>query len=68
MMKTSDFFYELPQELIAQEPAEVRDHSRLLVMNRGTGRLEDRIFTELKDYLKPGDCLILNDSRVLPAR
>jgi S-adenosylmethionine:tRNA ribosyltransferase-isomerase len=67
-MKTSDFFYELPQELIAQEPAEVRDHSRLLVMNRGTGRLEDRIFTELKDYLKPGDCLILNDSRVLPAR
>jgi S-adenosylmethionine:tRNA ribosyltransferase-isomerase len=68
VMKTSDFFYELPQELIAQEPAEVRDHSRLLVMNRGTGRLEDRIFTELKDYLKPGDCLILNDSRVLPAR
>jgi S-adenosylmethionine:tRNA ribosyltransferase-isomerase len=67
-MKTSDFYYDLPQELIAQEPVEPRDRSRLLVMNRGTGELTDRIFQNLTDHLRPGDCLILNDSRVLPAR
>lgn len=67
-MKTSDFFYELPQELIAQEPMEQRDQSRLLVMNRNTGELKDRNFLNIIDYLNPGDCLILNDSRVLPAR
>ena len=67
-MKTHDFFYDLPQELIAQEPIEPRDHSRLLSVNRVTGEWEDTVFTELPRFLRPGDCLILNDSRVLPAR
>ena len=67
-MKKSDYFYNLPPELIAQEPAEPRDHSRLLVMGRETGVLADRHFYDLPDFLNPGDCLILNDSRVLPAR
>lgn len=67
-MNKSDFFYELPPERIAQEPVEPRDHSRMLVMDRGTGALEDRHFYDLPSFLKPGDCLILNDSRVLPAR
>ncbi len=67
-MKTSDFAYELPQELIAQEPMPERDHSRLLVMDRETGELHDRHFYNLLEFLRPGDCLILNDSRVLPAR
>ena len=67
-MNKSDFFYELPPERIAQEPVEPRDHSRMLVMDRGTGALEDRHFFDLPSFLKPGDCLILNDSRVLPAR
>ena len=66
-MKTHDFFYDLPQELIAQEPIEPRDHSRLLSVNRVTGEWEDTVFTELPRFLRPGDCLILNDSRVLPA-
>lgn len=67
-MKKSEFYYDLPQELIAQEPIEPRDQSRLLVMNRKTGGLEDGSFHQLNRYLRPGDCLILNDSRVLPAR
>jgi hypothetical protein len=67
-MNKSDFNYDLPKELIAQDPVEPRDHSRLLIMNRKSGELEDRIFYQLTDYLHPGDCLILNDSRVLPAR
>lgn len=67
-MKRQDFYYDLPQELIAQEPIEPRDHSRLLVLNRETGEKQDRRFFEIGDFLKPGDCLILNDSRVLPAR
>ncbi len=67
-MNKSDFYYELPDELIAQEPIEPRDHSRMLVMDRGTGELCDRHFYQLRDFLRPGDCLILNDSRVLPAR
>lgn len=67
-MKTSDFAYDLPQELIAQEPLKERDHSRLLVMDRRTGALDDRHFYDLPDLLRPGDTLILNDSRVLPAR
>ena len=67
-MNKSDFFYELPPERIAQEPVEPRDHSRMLVMDRGIGVLEDRHFYDLPSFLKPGDCLILNDSRVLPAR
>lgn len=67
-MKTSDFFYELPQELIAQTPVEPRDSSRLLVLNKYDGSTEHRIFKDLTDYLNPGDCLILNDTRVIPAR
>lgn len=67
-MKKSDYFYDLPQELIAQEPIEPRDHSRLLVLDRQTGGIQDRHFYDLEEFLKPGDCLILNDSRVLPAR
>ncbi len=67
-MKRQDFFYELPPELIAQEPLEPRDHSRLLVLNRQTGERENRHFYDIGEYLRPGDCLILNNSRVLPAR
>ena len=67
-MKTSDFYYDLPQELIAQEPIPQRDHSCMLTMNRRTGELQDKHFYDLTDLLRPGDCLILNDSRVLPAR
>ncbi len=67
-MKTSDFDYDLPQELIAQEPAAVRDACRMLVMNRETGALEDRIFRDIEEYLNPGDLLIANETRVLPAR
>ncbi len=67
-MNTHDFFYNLPDNLIAQEPIEPRDHSRLLVMGRENGALHDRHFYDLLDHLRPGDCLILNDSRVLPAR
>lgn len=67
-MKTSDFEYELPAELIAQEPAPVRDECRLLVMDRRTGALQDRIFREIVDYVRPGDLLVANETRVLPAR
>jgi len=67
-MKTSDFYYELPQELIAQEPLEDRSSSRLLVFDRKSGKIEHRIFRDIKEYLKPGDCLVLNDTRVMPAR
>jgi S-adenosylmethionine:tRNA ribosyltransferase-isomerase len=67
-MKTSDFYYDLPPELIAQTPIEKRDASRLMTLNRETGAVEHHHFYELPDFLRPGDCLILNDSRVLPAR
>lgn len=67
-MKTSDFYYDLPQELIAQHPIEPRDASRLLVMDRASGEIQHRHFRDVIDYLTPDDCLILNDSRVLPAR
>ena len=67
-MKTKDFWYELPEELIAQTPLERRDASRLMVMDRLTGAVTHRHFYDLIDYLKPGDCLVMNDSRVLPAR
>jgi len=67
-LKTSDFYYELPEELIAQTPLQQRDASRLLVVNRQTGEREHRHFYELPEFLNPGDCLVLNDSRVLPAR
>ncbi len=67
-MKTADFDYDLPQELIAQTPVEPRDHSRLMVLHRETGVLEHRHFFEIAKYLRPGDLLILNDSRVIPAK
>ena len=67
-MKTSDFNYELPQELIAQTPLERRDTSRLLTLDKVTGQTEDHHFYELPQFLRPGDCLVLNNSRVLPAR
>ena len=67
-MKTHDFWYDLPEELIAQTPLERRDSSRLMVMDRKTGALEHRHFYDIVSYLNPGDCLVMNDSRVLPAR
>lgn len=67
-MKTHDFFYELPEELIAQTPLAQRDTSRLMVLDRQTGGVDHRHFFDIVDYLKPGDCLVMNDSRVLPAR
>ena len=67
-MKTHDFYYDLPQELIAQTPLSQRDSSRLLVLNKQTGSVAHRHFRDLIDYLHPGDCLVLNNSRVLPAR
>lgn len=67
-LRTKDFFYDLPKELIAQTPAEPRDSSRLLVLNKNTGEIAHRHFHDITDFLKPGDCLVLNDSRVLPAR
>lgn len=67
-MKTSDFYYELPKELIAQTPAEPRDSSRLLVLNKENGQIEHKHFYDIIDYLNPGDLLVCNDSRVLPAR
>ena len=67
-MKTHDFWYDLPEELIAQTPLQQRDTSRLLVLNKKTGETEHRHFYDIIDYLQPGDCLVMNDSRVLPAR
>lgn len=67
-MKTSDFYYDLPQELIAQTPLERRDASRLMTLDRRTGETAHRRFCDLPELMRPGDCLILNDSRVLPAR
>lgn len=67
-MKTSDFFYDLPEELIAQTPLEKRDNSRLMVLNRETGEISHRHFFDITDYLNEGDCLVLNNTRVLPAR
>lgn len=68
VMKTSDFNYDLPKELIAQHPVEPRDHSRLMLVDRTTGKLEHRHFYDLPGYLNEGDVLVFNDSRVLPAR
>lgn len=67
-MKTSDFYYDLPPELIAQTPLARRDGSRLMLLNKETGEIRHHHFYELPQYLRPGDCLVLNDSRVLPAR
>lgn len=67
-MKKSDFYFELPQELIAQDPLEDRSSSRLLVLDRHTGAMSHHIFSEVIEYLRPGDCLVLNNTKVIPAR
>ena len=67
-MKTSDFYFDLPQELIAQDPLEDRSASRLLVLDRRTGQTEHHIFKEIINYLNPGDCLVVNNTKVIPAR
>lgn len=67
-MNTSDFYYDLPEELIAQTPAEPRDSSRLLVYNRQDGSVQHKVFREVIDFLNPGDALVINDTRVIPAR
>ena len=67
-MKTSDFYYDLPEELIAQDPLEDRSSSRLLVLDKKTGETEHHVFREIVDYLDPGDCLVINDTKVIPAR
>lgn len=68
MMKLSDFNYNLPEELIAQDPLEKRDNSRLMVLHRETGELEHKHFYDVIDYLNPGDCLVVNNTKVIPAR
>ncbi|WP_287388490.1 tRNA preQ1(34) S-adenosylmethionine ribosyltransferase-isomerase QueA [Lachnospira sp.] len=67
-MDLHDFDYDLPEELIAQDPLSDRSSSRLMVLNKNTGKLEHKIFREIIDYLNPGDCLVLNDTKVIPAR
>ena len=67
-MKTHDFWYDLPEELIAQTPLQQRDSSRLMVLNKQTGQVAHKHFYDILEYLNPGDCLVMNDSRVLPAR
>ena len=67
-MKKSDFYYDLPKELIAQTPVEPRDHSKMMVLSRENNKIEHKHFYDFIDYLNPGDCLILNNTRVLPAR
>ena len=67
-LSTKDFDFDLPEELIAQTPIEPRDASRLLILDKKSGEIQHRHFYDVIDYLYPGDCLILNDSRVLPAR
>lgn len=67
-LKKSDFYFDLPEELIAQDPLEDRSGSRLLMLDKNTGRTEHHIFREIIDYLRPGDCLVLNNTKVLPAR
>lgn len=67
-MKLSDFNYELPEELIAQDPLENRDSSRLMVLDRNTGEICHKIFSDIIDYVNPGDCLVINDTKVIPAR
>ena len=67
-MNVKDFYYDLPQELIAQDPLEDRSSSRLLVLDKQSGELKDEIFRNITDYLKPGDCLVINNTKVIPAR
>ena len=67
-MKTSDFYYDLPEELIAQDPLEDRSSSRLMVLDRESGNISHHIFKDIIDYLNPEDCLVINDTKVIPAR
>ena len=67
-LKTSDYYFDLPQELIAQDPLKDRASSRLLVMDKSTGEVQHRIFSDIKEYLRPGDTLVLNNTKVIPAR
>ena len=67
-MKTSDFYYDLPERLIAQSPAQPRDAARMMVIHRDTGAHEDKIFRDLPDYLRPGDVMVINQTKVIPAR
>lgn len=67
-MKVKDFYFDLPKELIAQHPLEKRDESKLMVLNKKNGEVEHKVFKDIIDYLNPGDCLVLNDTRVMPAR
>ena len=67
-MKTSDFYFDLPQELIAQDPLEDRSSSRLMVLDKNTGEVTHRVFKDITDYLRPGDCLVINNTKVIPAR
>ena len=67
-MLVKDYDYELPKELIAQDPLEDRSSSRLLVLDKATGEFSHHVFTEIIDYLEPGDCLVINDTKVIPAR
>ena len=67
-MKLSDFYYDLPKELIAQDPLSNRESSRLMLLNKETGEIEHKIFSDIIDYLNPGDCLVINDTKVIPAR
>lgn len=68
MFKLSDFYYDLPEELIAQDPLQKRSDSRLMVLNRESGSIEHRHFRDITEYLNPGDCLVINDTKVIPAR
>ena len=67
-MKTSDFYFDLPEELIAQEPLADRASSRLMVVHKDSGKREHRHFRDIKEYLRAGDCLVINNTKVLPAR
>ena len=67
-MKTSDFYYDLPEELIAQDPLEDRSSSRLMVLDRESGEISHHIFKDIIEYLSPEDCLVINDTKVIPAR
>ena len=67
-MKTSDFYFDLPEELIAQDPLEDRSSSRLMVLDKDTGAITHRVFRDITEYLHPGDCLVINDTKVIPAR
>ena len=67
-MDLHDFYYDLPEELIAQDPLSDRSSSRLMVLDKETGEIEHKIFRDIVDYLKPGDCLVVNDTKVIPAR